>query len=205
MALNIAKTVNSFLKNSIINKKYIKTTVTSIDEPSFGYVELFNVSDDDLITIFDKSLENIDAMNQIHLHTLTRSSIPLQTKRIDVLTCEYASDDTNVIPKKELDQHDKFIRVGITRTNINSIMAEALDSGISFDDLKSFDGTMGLIDSKERIEKNLLVALKHYGERLKFVGPDCGLSGWHPPQVAYELLHRTYEVIDKVKKKKMIV
>ena len=43
-------------------------------------------------------------------------------------------------------------------------------------------------------------ALNHYGDRLKFIGPDCGLSGWSPQQIAYELLHRTYEVIEQVKK-----
>ena len=197
MALNLSKTVNSFLKSSIINKKQMKTSVISIDEPSFGYVELANVGDDELIKIFDKSLEGVNADRQIHLHTLNQASIPLKTKNVDILTCEYASDNKNVIPKRELDAHDKFIRVGITRTNINSIMAEALDSGKNFDQIKTFEGTMSLIDSKERIEKNLNDAIKHYDDRLKYIGPDCGLSGWSPPQIAYELLHRTYEVIRK--------
>ena len=76
-----------------------------------------------------------------------------------------------------------------------TIIAEKLDSGISYDEIKTFEGTMSLIDSKERIKKNLLDVLDLYGDRLKYVGPDCGLSGWHPPQVAYELLHRTYKVI----------
>ena len=158
------------------------------------------MNDDDLINIFDKCLEGVDVTSQIHLHTLNRASIALQTKNIDVLTCEYASDNSNVIPKKDLVQHDKFIRVGITRTNINSLMAEALDAGVSQDEVKSFEGTMNLIDPKERIEKNLMDALKRYDDRLQFVGPDCGLAGWDPPQVAYEVLHRTYEVIEKVKK-----
>ena len=171
MAYNFAKSVNAFIKNSLYDTKYLKTSIVSIDEPSFGYVDVVNVNDDDLINIFDKCL-----------------------------TCEYASDNSNVIPKKDLVQHDKFIRVGITRTNINSLMAEALDAGVSQDEVKSFEGTMNLIDPKERIEKNLMDALKRYDDRLQFVGPDCGLAGWDPPQVAYEVLHRTYEVIEKVKK-----
>jgi len=200
MAYNFAKSVNAFIKNSLYNTKYLKTAIVSIDEPSFGYVDVVNVNDDDIIGIFDKCLEGVDVTSQIHLHTLNRATIPLQTKNMDVLTCEYASDNSNVISKKDLDQYDKFMRVGITRTNINSLMAEALDSGVSQEDVKSFEGTMNLIDPKERIEKNLIDALKHYRDRLRFVGPDCGLSGWYPPQVAYELLHRTYEVIEKVKK-----
>ena len=61
------------------------------------------------------------------------------------------------------------------------------------------EGIMDLIDSKERIRKNLLEALKIYGDRLMFIGPDCGLGGWQYPKVAYELLYRTYNVIQEVK------
>ncbi|MFX1274017.1 MAG: hypothetical protein ACFFBP_08450 [Promethearchaeota archaeon] len=199
MALNYARSINSYLKNSIINNEYIKTPLISIDEPSLGYVDMANVSNDEIIQIFDKSLEGINSTSQIHLHTLNLASVALQTSNIDVLTCEYASDKTNKIPKKELDQYDKFMRVGITRTNINSIMAEALDSGMDYDKINTYEGTMSLIDSEERIEKNLKDALNHYGDRLKYVGPDCGVASWAPPQIAFELLSRTGKVIQHVK------
>ncbi|MHA1724947.1 MAG: hypothetical protein ACTSXH_08925 [Promethearchaeota archaeon] len=200
LALNFSKSVNAFLKNSLVNNKYMKTEIVSIDEPSLGYVDLFGISDDELIQIYDRSVEQLPTINQIHLHTLNRANLVLKSKNIDVLTCEYASDNGNEIPKRNLDVHDKYIRVGITRTNIDSIMAEALDSGVPFEQLKTFEGAMSLIDPKDSIRKNLLHALKHYGNRLKYVGPDCGLSGWPYPQVAHELLHRTFEVIQEVKK-----
>ncbi len=200
MALNFAKSINSFLRKSIINTKYMKTSIVSIDEPSFGYVDLIHIDNDELIQVFDKTLEGIDVKSQFHIHTLNLASIPLQTENLNVITCEYASNKSNKIPKRELEQYDKYIRVGITRTNVNNIMAEALDSGVSFDYLKTIEGTISLIDSKERIKKNLLDAIDHYGERLRFVGPDCGLSGWYSPTVAYELLYRTGKVIEEVKK-----
>jgi 5-methyltetrahydropteroyltriglutamate--homocysteine methyltransferase len=199
IALNFAKSLNSFLKNSIKETKYLISKVIAIDEPSFGYVDMFNIQDDEIISTFEKTVESIKGMVQIHLHTLSKYHIPIQADKIDVLTCEYASDHSNIIPKKELDLYDKFIRVGITRTNINSILAEKLDAGTHYDDLKTFQGTMSLIDSKEFIKSNLVKAIEHYGERLKFIGPDCGLKGWNPPQVAYELLYRTYNVIKEVK------
>ncbi len=201
LALNYSKTVNRFLKNSIFNDKFINTSTISIDEPSFGFVDLFNVSKDDLIAIFDKSLENINCITQIHLHTLNHADIALQSKNIEVITCEYAGDHSNIISKREFDNYDKFIRVGITRTNIDNITAEALDAGTPQDKLKSFEGKRLLIDSEETIEKNLKFALGHYKDRLKFVGPDCGVSSWSPPQLAFELLQRTTKVINKVRKK----
>lgn len=200
LALNFAKSVNSFIKNSIVNEKYMETLIVSIDEPSFGYIDVFNVNNDEIIQIFDKSIEGISATNQIHLHTLNRAALAMQTKNFDVLTCEYASDPTNKIPKKDLEQYDKFIRVGITRTNIDNIIAEKLDSGISMDEINTLSGKLNLIDSKEKIRKNLLTAMEIYDDRLKYIGPDCGLGGWQLPQIAYELLNRTHEVIEEVKK-----
>ena len=200
MALNFARSVNSFLKNSIINNKYLKTSIISIDEPSFGYTDLMHIDKSDLVPIFDKTVQGIDAIIQFHIHTLNLADIPLQTKNLNVITCEYASNKSNKIPRRELEQYDKFIRVGITRTNVNSIMAEALDSGVPFDYFKTMEGIMSLIDSKERIKNNLENAIEHYGDRLKFIGPDCGLSGWYYPEIAYELLHRTHEAIKEVKK-----
>jgi len=67
------------------------------------------------------------------------------------------------------------------------------------DELKSLTGKLGLIDSKEQIKKNLLKAVELYGDRLKYIGPDCGLGGWQIPQIAFELLHRTSEVIEEFK------
>lgn len=203
LALNLARSVNRFLKNSIINSKYMSTEVISLDEPSLGYMDIMNTSNADLIKIFDTSLEGLkrkDSTVQIHIHTLNRADIPLNSKHIDVLTCEYAADNSNKIPKKELDSYDKFIRVGITRTNIDNIIAEILDRGDSWEHLQTYEGMLSLIDSQKAIRKNLLTALDMYGERLRFVGPDCGLGGWLHPQIAYELLHRTQKVISEVRK-----
>jgi len=203
LALNLAKSVNTFLKNSIINSKYLHTTVVSIDEPSLGYMDILNTSNADLIKIFDASLEGIkrkDMTVQIHIHTLNRADIPLNSKYIDVLTCEYAADNSNKIPKKTLDTYDKFIRVGITRTNIDNIIAEILDKGESWEHLQTINGMLSLIDSQAIIRKNLNTALDMYGERLRFIGPDCGLGGWLHPQIAYELLLRTQKVISEVRK-----
>ncbi|MHA1148318.1 MAG: hypothetical protein ACTSR8_08735 [Promethearchaeota archaeon] len=199
IALNFSESIRSFIKNSCIKTKYLDVNLVSLDEPSFGFIDIMGVDNDDLIDIFDKCLEGLDIISQIHLHTLKRADIPLQTKNINCLTCEYASDQTNKIPKKELETYDKFIRVGITRTRIDYIIGELMEQGLTWEELKTVEGTLNLIDSKETIKKRLLEAIKMYGDRLKYTGPDCGAKGWGPPEVAFELLKRTGDVINEVK------
>jgi 5-methyltetrahydropteroyltriglutamate--homocysteine methyltransferase len=202
MAVNYAKSVNLFLRNSILNTKVIQTPVISLDEPSFGYVDLLNVSDDEIVSIFDKSLEGINSKDkdiQIHLHTLNRADIALKSRHINVLTCEYASNKSNKISKKLLEDYDKFIRVGICRTNIDNIIAENLDKGVRLEYLQSEQGMSSLIDSENTIKKNLFDALELYGPRLKYIGPDCGLGGWPSQKTAFILLSRIKSVIHNVK------
>ncbi|MBY9007436.1 MAG: hypothetical protein KGD63_11830 [Candidatus Lokiarchaeota archaeon] len=202
LALNLSQSINHFIKNSIIDTKYLKTSIIAIDEPSFGFVDIVNINDDDIVDILDKCFNGInsDIDYQIHLHSLKKADVPLQSQRINILTCEYASDKSNVIAKNDLEKYDKFIRVGITRTNIDGIIGETIDKGINWGEIKSIEGTLKLIDSKERIKHCLKDALDHYGGRLKYIGPDCGLSGWGPPEVAHALLKRTREIITEVKK-----
>ncbi len=202
LALNYAKSVNKFLKNSIINNKFIHTSIISIDEPSFGYVDLLNISDDEIVRLFDKSLEGTKSHGsnvQIHIHTLNRADVPLKSKYIDILTCEYASNKSNKIPYKTLEQYDKFIRVGICRTNIDNIIAENLDKGKKLEYLQTPQGMSSLIDSKNMIKKNLMESITLYGSRLKYIGPDCGLGGWPSQKTAFELLSRIESVIREVK------
>ncbi|MGV9171859.1 MAG: hypothetical protein ACOC44_06790 [Promethearchaeia archaeon] len=200
LAMNLATSINRFIQNSLIDKVYLKTTTVSIDEPSFGYTDLFNVNNDEIVEILDKSVEGVDTDVQIHLHTLNRADLIYRSKNIDILTCEYASDHTNIIPKRELIDCDKHIRVGVTRTNIDGIIAEKIDQGEDWDTLKTTKGLRSLIDSREQIKRNLKFALSHYGDRLQYVGPDCGLSSWKQPNIAFELLERTSDIISSFKK-----
>jgi 5-methyltetrahydropteroyltriglutamate--homocysteine methyltransferase len=202
LALNYAKSINTFLKNSVLNTKFMQTSVISLDEPSFGYVDLLNISDEEIIRIFNKTLEGVkmeDKDIQLHIHTLNRADIALKSKYINVVTCEYASNKLNKIPKKVLEEYDKYIRVGICRTNIDNIIAEYLDKGVKLEYLQTEQGMSSLIDSEEIIERNLLDALELYGSRLKYVGPDCGLGGWPSQKTAFNLLSRIKSVIHKVK------
>ncbi len=202
MALNFSKSVNSFIKNSIVNTEYLKTKLVSIDEPSLGYVSISGAEKEDLIKIYDKSAENINCDVQIHLHSLNSFRIPLETKNINVLTCEFASNQKNVIDKSFLDEFDKQMRVGICQTSFNAIMAQKMEEGINYSQFDSIEGLRLLIDSPQKIKHNLKLAIKQYGDRLKYVGPDCGLNAWAPPELATELLSRTADVVKKFRNQK---
>ena len=92
-----------------------------------------------------------------------------------------------------LERADKQIRVGVSRTDINSIMAELYERGITKPDAEQ------LVESEATIRKRLVTAKEKYGERMTFTGPDCGLGGWPTQEAAQLLLRRTVNVVKSVK------
>jgi methionine synthase II (cobalamin-independent) len=195
---NFAKTVNAFAQSSIVNAPRIKTKIIAIDEPSLGFIDLFNVDEADLVSCLDLALAGLpdDVVTQIHLHSLRDAHIPLQTKNIDVLTCEFASDPTNTIDRNLLEQHHKKMRVGICRTNYNAIIGKMIEEGRGVG--TGYDDQVMLVDGEDKIKTALQKAIEHYGaENLAYVGPDCGLSSWAPPELAQMLLKRVVNVIQQ--------
>ncbi len=187
---NIAESVNRFLKNSVLNTKYVKTTVVAIDEPSLGYVDLLNIEDDAIINALSRSVRDIPAKVQIHLHTLKSATLPLRADGINVITAEFASSPENMdmITKNELQSYDKSIRAGVTRTDYDAILAKYLESGKTPEPIE-------LVDSISTIKKRYEKASNVFGDRIEFSGPDCGLGSWPSPEIGRELLKRTVDAI----------
>jgi 5-methyltetrahydropteroyltriglutamate--homocysteine methyltransferase len=188
--MNIAKSVNAFLQNSMLDTKHVKTSVVAIDEPSLGFIDLLNVEDETLIKALDESVKSLDATVQIHLHTPKASKLPFATENIDVLTGEFAGNPKNMdfISRKELDAHDKFIRAGITRTDVDHIFAAYFDGEVKPKD-------EDLVDSVDAIKKIYNRAEERFGDRMTFAGPDCGIGAWPSQEVASLLLKRTVEAV----------
>jgi 5-methyltetrahydropteroyltriglutamate--homocysteine methyltransferase len=187
---NFARSVNSFLKNAILNSKYVETFVVSIDEPSLGLVDLLNIDEDALISQLERSVESIAPPVQIHLHSLKAAELPLRANGIDILTGEFAASPQNLelIKKRDLEKYDKFIRGGVTRTNLDYIMAELVEKGAKPE-------AEQLVDDEKTIRKRYQKALEIFGERMTFAGPDCGLGAWPSQEVAHLLLKRTVKAI----------
>jgi 5-methyltetrahydropteroyltriglutamate--homocysteine methyltransferase len=187
---NFAETIRRFAKNSVLNTRHIKTEVVSIDEPSFGFMNI-GADNDVLCEVLEKSFNFQGAVRQIHLHSAARLPDLLCVKNIDVLSFEYAGSPKNIeaISKKMLDDADKQIRVGVSRTDIDNIIAELNDKGVTKPSAEQ------LVESQDAIRKRYLAAKEKYGERMTFTGPDCGLGSWPSQETAALLLERTVKAV----------
>lgn len=187
---NFAETIKRFAKNAVLNTKHVQTEVVSIDEPSYGFMNIA-AGTDVLCDVLEKAFDFQGVVRQIHLHSATRLPDLLCVKNIDVLSFEYAGSPKNIeaVSKKMLEGADKQIRVGVARTDIDSILAELQERNIS-------EPTSGqLAEDEENIRKRYLSAKAKYGDRMTFTGPDCGLGGWPSQEAAQLLLKRTVAAV----------
>ena len=180
-----AETINRFAKNSILNSKYIETTVVSIDEPSLGHSS-FTGTPELIRETLEKAYDFQGPVKQIHLHFASGIHDLLTVKGLDVVSFEYAASPKNInaVSKSMLEESDKQIRVGITRTDIDAIWAELYEKGITQPTAEQ------LVEPIETIKARYRFAKEKYGERMTFTGPDCGLGSWPSQDAAALVLER---------------
>ncbi len=189
--LNFAKSVGKFIKNAIIDKKFIKTTVIAIDEPSVGLNSNMIASDDDLINGWNMAIDaakknNIDT--EIHLHSVNKVDTVLKSY-IDVIDADVENlKDRYSLQKKDLERYDKFIRVGIANSNVFDIVEDykRMDN-IDLWQTKNY-AQLFEVETQKVISERLNKAYKIYGERIKYAGPTCGLGSWPTQETASKLL-----------------
>jgi 5-methyltetrahydropteroyltriglutamate--homocysteine methyltransferase len=188
--LMLAETVKRFAENCILDSRHIKTEVVCLDEPSLGFLDV-SAPGDVVVDALEKAFSFVGVTKQIHLHSSLRAADLLSVRGLDVLALEYAASPKNLegLSKKMLDNADKCVRVGIARTDVDSIRAELYDKR----ETKPADSQ--LVESQETIRRRFLFASERYGERLLFTGPDCGLGGWPSQEVAELLLKRTVNAV----------
>jgi 5-methyltetrahydropteroyltriglutamate--homocysteine methyltransferase len=187
---SFAETIQRFAKNSILNSKYIKTEVVSIDEPSFGF-QTIAAGSDVIRDVLEKAFDFQGTVKQIHLHSASRLSDVLSVKNIDVVSFEYAASPKNIegISRRMLEDADKSVRVGVSRTDIDSILAELHDKGVTKPTAEQ------LVEDKVVIKKRYIAAKEKFGERMTFSGPDCGVGSWPSQEAACLLLEKTAKAI----------
>ena len=188
-----AETIRRFAKNSILDSKYVKTEVVSIDEPSFGFLNV-DASKEKIAKVLEKAFDFHGVVRQVHLHTPSRLHDLLSVKNIDVVSFEYAASPKNIerVSLRMLDETDKRIRIGVSRTDVDSILAELHDRDVAKPTAEQ------MVESEETIRKRYVVAKEKYGERMTFTGPDCGLGSWPSQEAALLLLERTVRAVKNV-------
>jgi 5-methyltetrahydropteroyltriglutamate--homocysteine methyltransferase len=187
---DFAETIRRFAKNSILNSTNVKTEVVSIDEPSFGF-QTITAESSVIRNVLEKAFDFQGAVRQIHLHTPARLPDVLEVQNIDVVSFEYAASPKNIagVSRKMLDDADKQIRVGVSRTDIDNILAELNDRGVTQPSAEQ------LVETAEVIRKRYLAAKEKYRDRMAFTGPDCGLGSWPSQETAALLLERTVKAV----------
>jgi 5-methyltetrahydropteroyltriglutamate--homocysteine methyltransferase len=187
---DFAETIRRFARNAVLDRKYVKTAVVSIDEPSFGFANIAAGSDV-LCAVLEKAFDFQGAVRQIHLHSSSRLADLLGVKNIDVVSFEYAASPTNIegVSRRTLEAADKQIRVGIARTDVDSIVAELRDKGVGKPTAAQ------IVEREETIRKRFIAAKAKYGDRMTFTGPDCGLGSWPSQEAAQLLLERTVRAV----------
>ncbi len=205
---SFAESVRRFTESSLIDTRTMQTRTISLDEPSIGINPELWPDEESFIKALDTAGEpafrrGVDV--QIHLHSPAQYSTPCKTRYVNVVGVESGAhpEYLDVIDKKDFEANDKFIRVGVARTDILRMGAEISDK-LGKDVWRDEDllaEQLLLMESPELIEKRLSNAYHEFGELIRYVGPDCGLGSWPSQRVAYCLLESTAKGLDAFKSK----
>jgi 5-methyltetrahydropteroyltriglutamate--homocysteine methyltransferase len=194
----LATNIDRFIANSIDNAKKFRITTVSIDEPSIGINPQIMFSDDDIVDVLEKASKTavyhkIDT--ELHLHSPLHYKLVCKTRSIGIIGVESAANPSylDLIDKKDLEEYDKFLRVGIARTdifNMTAILNEKYGTNIWKEPFR-LEEIVTRMETSNIIEKRLESYYKIFDDRIKYAGPDCGLGAWPTQELAFSLLKNT--------------
>ncbi len=197
IVLNIAKSVCRFIKHSIECARNYEVRCVSIDEPSMGLDP--RIEEDEAVI---KALETASQFafqkgidTQIHLHSPIFYELVCQVEGISVIGVESAANPSllQLIDREMLERYDKYLRVGIARTDIMSMAAEYDERHHTraFGDETILKAIIDEYNNPERVKQRLKHAHAIFGDRIKYTGPDCGLRSFPGQDLAFRLLKNT--------------
>ncbi len=195
---NFASSIDRFISNSIDNARSFRISTVSIDEPSIGINPQIMFGENDLADALEKSsksaaLHNVDT--EIHLHSPLHYKMICNVPSISIIGVESAASPSylDLIDRKDLEKYDKFLRIGVARTdifNMSSVLNEKYGINV-WKDPSKLEEIITVMETPEVIEKRLEKAYGLFGDRIKYAGPDCGLGSWPSQEMAFGLLKNT--------------
>jgi 5-methyltetrahydropteroyltriglutamate--homocysteine methyltransferase len=193
---NIATSIGRFIKHAVEEARNFDVVCVSLDEPSMGLdprIEEAGVIDALELASDYAYQQGIDT--QIHLHSPIFYETVCQVEGITVIGMESAAQPAllALVDKHQLEQYDKFLRIGVARTDILSMAAEydELHHTNAFRDKGVLEAIIADHSSPEQVTKRLKKASAIFGDRIKYAGPDCGLGSFPTQKLAYRVLKNT--------------
>ena len=187
---NLAESVARFLEKA---KEQGKMAVASLDEPSLGISSNVVFGEDEILKALEIASEPCRDMDcEVHLHSPLYAEPCARVPGISIVGIESAAhpDFLKLVDKKVLEETDTYLRAGIARTDILAMSARRNEQlGINlWDDPTRLEREILDMESPQVMEKRLEAAYSLFGERLRAVGPDCGLGSWPSQSMAHKLL-----------------
>ncbi|RLI76459.1 5-methyltetrahydropteroyltriglutamate--homocysteine methyltransferase [Archaeoglobales archaeon] len=193
---NLATSISRFVENAV---RYNNVKCVSIDEPSLGLSPELQPTQEQIKLAFEKFKFDVDI--QIHLHSPLFYTNLLEINEIDVIGIETAKDRRamDLVDLNDLEIHDKKIRIGVARSDIDGIVAEfnAKYNVNAWKDKKLIAKAIEEMEDVKTIKNRIIEAYNKFADRIAYIGPDCGLFSFPSQETATILLKNTRKAIDE--------
>lgn len=187
---DLARSVARFLERALESGK---VAVASLDEPSLGISSTVVFEKEEILKALEIASDPCKGIDcEVHLHSPLYAEPCARVPGLSIIGVESAAhpDYLKLIDRKLLEETDTYLRAGIARTDILAMAANLNDRlGINlWDDPARLEREIFAMESVEVIKGRLEAARKSFGDRLRAVGPDCGLGSWPSQSMASLLL-----------------
>ena len=221
----LGNVISQILEKNLFSNKHGKTSLVSVDEPSFGLMDDPNIDfgssgRENLLASWEticSKVKSKNAQTMIHLHS-TANPLFWDIPSLDVIDSHVADPLIQMKKTNELlKTKDKFLKASLAVNDFDILIKDKI--------LTASRGKMVESDVNERIAniwtriKNGTVdseqfletmdTMKHrldnyierFGaERVLFAGPECGLKGYPTYKIAFECLRRVAQVVKNFEK-----
>jgi len=199
----LALDIEDFIKQAFVAARNLKIKVIALDEPSLGINDRIQFPDADIISALTVTSayarkQGVDV--EIHLHSPLKYKLVCETP-INVIGFEYAATPSylSLLDKKVLEDSNTYIRLGVSRTDISSLIGFVNDTyGINaWKEKEYMQKIVTELETPEVVKKRLETAYSVLGDRIKYASPDCGLAFWPDQELAFKLLENTAKGINQ--------